>query len=145
MTALNRTMSSSVPSDFKMEYRLLGDTGLKVSVLGMGAMTYDTVEKTIKFMKCVRKYGVNFFDNAEAYGNPIRGIAETNFGKALKILQKEDPKLWRRSDLVLTTKLFWGLFSISIHHLHHSCIQKQKKIHKHNKRSSSRRYSTWTS
>eukprot|EP00484_Ammonia_sp_Unknown_P030251 CAMPEP_0197031610 /NCGR_PEP_ID=MMETSP1384-20130603/10575_1 /TAXON_ID=29189 /ORGANISM="Ammonia sp." /LENGTH=365 /DNA_ID=CAMNT_0042461167 /DNA_START=24 /DNA_END=1121 /DNA_ORIENTATION=- len=91
----------------KMEYRLLGTTGLKVSVLGMGAMTYDTVEKTMEFLKCVRKYGVNFFDNAEAYGNP-RGLAETNFGAALKRLQKEDPKTWRRSDLVITTKIFFG-------------------------------------
>ena len=95
--------------EFKMEYRLIGETGLKVSVLGMGAMTYDTLDQTLKLLRTVRKYGVNFFDNAEAYGNPIRGIAEINFGKALKILQKEDPKLWRRSDLVLTTKIFWGL------------------------------------
>ena len=43
-----------------MEYRLLGDTGLKVSVLGMGAMTFDTVEKTIELLKCVRSYGVKF-------------------------------------------------------------------------------------
>lgn len=94
---------------FEMEYRLLGDTGLKVSVLGLGAMTFDTVEKTMELLKCVRKYGVNFIDNAESYGNPIRGIAETNFGKALKILQREDPQLWRRSDLVITTKIYFGL------------------------------------
>ena len=106
--------------DFKMEYRLVGETGLKVSVLGMGAMTYDTVDKTLELLRCVRKYGVNFFDNAEAYGNPIRGIAEINFGKALKILQKEDPRLWRRSDLVLTTKIFWGLFFTLFPSFNHS-------------------------
>jgi len=58
-------------------------------------------------MQCVRKYGVNFFDNAESYGNP-RGLAETNFGKALKLLQQQDSVLWRRSELVITTKIFFG-------------------------------------
>ena len=51
-------MSSSNTKPFEMEYRLLGETGLKVSVLGMGAMTYDTVDKTLSFLRCVRKYGV---------------------------------------------------------------------------------------
>ena len=91
-----------------MEYRLLGNTGLQISVLGMGGMTYDSVEQTVELLRCVRKHGVNFFDNAEAYGNPIRGISEKNFGAALKILQKEDSTLWRRSDLVITTKIFFG-------------------------------------
>jgi len=45
-----------------------------------------------------------FFDNAEMYGVPL-GNAEVIFGKALKKLQKKDPVLWRRSDLVITTKL----------------------------------------
>jgi len=30
------------------------------------------------------------------------------FGKALKELQKEDPDLWRRSDLVITDKIYMG-------------------------------------
>ena len=80
---IKRGSELSISEVFKMEYRLVGETGLKVSVLGMGAMTYDTVDKTLELLRCVRKYGVNFFDNAEAYGNPIRGIAEINFGKAL--------------------------------------------------------------
>eukprot|EP01083_Nonionella_stella_P125596 379890_1 len=94
--------------NFEMEYRLLGNTGLKVSVLGLGAMTFETLDNTLAMLRCVRKYGVNFIDNAEAYGVARRGLAETNFGAALKILQAEDSQLWRRSDLVITTKLFWG-------------------------------------
>ena len=38
----------------------------------------------------------------------MQNIMETIMGKALIRLQKEDPKLWRRSDIVVTTKLFWG-------------------------------------
>jgi voltage-dependent potassium channel beta subunit len=42
---------------------------------------------------------VNFFDNAEAYSH---GNAEIVMGKAIKKAG------WRRSDLVISTKLFWG-------------------------------------
>lgn len=43
--------------------------------------------------------GVNYFDNAESYA---QGDAETVMGKVIK---KAD---WKRSDLVIYTKLFWG-------------------------------------
>jgi voltage-dependent potassium channel beta subunit len=44
---------------------------------------------------------------AEVYGKP-RGYAEKIMGAAIKQLQAEDADLWRRTDLVLTTKIFWG-------------------------------------
>ena len=59
---------------------------------------------------CLRKarsYGINLFDNAEAYGNPI-GAAEIIMGEAIHQLQEENPQLWRRSDIIITTKLFFG-------------------------------------
>jgi voltage-dependent potassium channel beta subunit len=43
--------------------------------------------------------GVNFFDNAEAYAH---GNAETVMGT---VIQKTG---WKRSDLVISTKIFWG-------------------------------------
>lgn len=43
--------------------------------------------------------GVNFFDTAETYG---AGQAEKIFGEFFKELDT------KRSDLVITTKLFWG-------------------------------------
>ncbi|CAI9778249.1 unnamed protein product [Fraxinus pennsylvanica] len=43
--------------------------------------------------------GVNFFDNAEVYAN---GQAEEIMGQAIKELG------WRRSDLLISTKIFWG-------------------------------------
>jgi len=85
---------------------MLGGTGLKVSVMGYGTMTFDNEDNAIELLEVCRKYGVNFFDNAELYGQPL-GNAEILFGKALKKLQKKDPLLWRRSDLVITTKLFF--------------------------------------
>jgi len=86
---------------------MLGNTGLKVSVLGLGTMSLDSEEQTIELISAVRKYGVNFFDMAELYGQPM-GNASKLFGSALKKLQKKDPVLYRRQDLVITTKLFFG-------------------------------------
>lgn len=86
-----------------MEYRRLGKSGLKVSVLSLGAwVTYGgQVGEEIAYQCMVAAYeaGVNFFDNAEAYAH---GNAETVMGN---IIRKTG---WKRSDLVISTKIFWG-------------------------------------
>ncbi|KAK9805605.1 hypothetical protein WJX72_007413 [[Myrmecia] bisecta] len=86
-----------------MEYRHLGRTGLKVSVLSYGAwVTFGDkigVPEAKKLLQLCRDGGVNFFDNAEAYAG---GKAEEVMGQAIKELG------WKRSDLVLSTKIFWG-------------------------------------
>ena len=96
---------------------MMGNTGIQVSVISYGfwatygikdRLSGDEGVRTAKeLMGIVRNAGVNCFDHAEAYGNP-NGEAERIFGIALKELQDEDPHLWRRSDLVITTKVFWG-------------------------------------
>lgn len=86
-----------------MEYRNLGRSGLKVSALSFGSwVTFGTqvdVDAAAEMMKIAYDAGVNFFDNAEAYAD---GESEVIMGKALKKLG------WKRSDLVLSTKIFWG-------------------------------------
>lgn len=86
-----------------MNYRRLGQAGLKVSELSFGAwVTFgDQVGDDVAFecMTAAYEAGVNFFDNAEAYAG---GRAETMMGKVLKRAG------WRREDLVISTKLFWG-------------------------------------
>lgn len=96
---------------------MLGGTGLQVSVLSFGFWaTYGvkeglTDEEGVGMAKrCLtvaRKHGVNCFDNAETYGNPM-GEAERVMGEAVAQLEREDPTLWRRSELLITTKIFWG-------------------------------------
>jgi len=94
-----------------MEYRMLGGTGLMVSTLSFGFWaTYgvkEGVDRCVSVMRICRAAGINFFDNAEAYGKE-NGDAETIMGEAIQVLRKEDEKLWRRSDICVTTKLFWG-------------------------------------
>ncbi len=86
-----------------MEYRYLGKSGLQVSALSLGAwVTYGgQVGEEIAYqcMEAAIKAGVNFFDNAEAYAD---GEAETVMGKVIKKAG------WKRSDLVISTKIFWG-------------------------------------
>ena len=86
-----------------MEYRNLGSSGLKVSALSYGAwVTFGTQigeDEAYELMKTAFDAGVNFFDNAEAYAG---GKAETIMGN---VIQRAG---WKRSDLVLSTKIFWG-------------------------------------
>ena len=86
-----------------MEYRFLGRSGLKVSALSFGSwVTFgEQVDTDLAYnqMKTAYDAGVNFFDNAEAYES---GKSETIMGE---VIQKA---AWKRSDLVLSTKIFWG-------------------------------------
>jgi len=86
-----------------MKYRRLGKAGLKVSELSLGAwVTYGGQvgeEVAEKCMAAAFDAGVNFFDNAEAYAS---GNAEIVMGNVIKRLK------WRREDLVISTKIFWG-------------------------------------
>ena len=101
----------------EMYYRMLGNTGLQVSVLSFGFWaTYgvkegltgdDGVAMAKACLSMARKRGINLFDNAETYGNPM-GAAEIVMGEAMAQLRKEEPELWRRSDIVVTTKIMWG-------------------------------------
>ncbi|HEX8952276.1 MAG TPA: aldo/keto reductase [Polyangia bacterium] len=91
-----------------MEYRTLGSSGLKVSTLCLGAMTFGEPdeksmmhgiaadEKTaFEMIDRARAAGVNFIDTADVYGND--GLSERVLGRWLE-------KSGRRNDIVLATK-----------------------------------------
>jgi len=86
-----------------MEYRRLGSSGLQVSALSFGSwVTFgDQIgeDAAHDMMQAAIDAGVNFFDNAEAYAG---GKSETMMGKVVKKAS------WKRSDLVISTKIFWG-------------------------------------
>jgi len=86
-----------------MKYRFLGKSGLQVSALSFGAwVTFnEQLDEGLahECMSAALDAGVNFFDNAEVYAG---GQAEILMGKAI---QKAG---WKRSDLVVSTKIFWG-------------------------------------
>jgi voltage-dependent potassium channel beta subunit len=86
-----------------MEYRNLGNSGLKVSALSLGSwVTFGPQMNEGIAADCMhRAYdaGVNFFDNAEVYAD---GVAEEIMGA---ILAKTG---WDRSSYIVSTKIFWG-------------------------------------
>ncbi len=86
-----------------MNYRFLGRSGLKVSELSFGSwITFGSqVDDSLAYRLMTKAFdgGVNFFDNAEVYAN---GLSEIIMGKVLKRTG------WKRSDYVISTKIFWG-------------------------------------
>ncbi|XP_077344232.1 voltage-gated potassium channel subunit beta-1 isoform X4 [Lithobates pipiens] len=86
-----------------MLYRNLGKSGLRVSCLGLGTwVTFGgqiSDEVAEQLMTIAYENGVNLFDTAEVYA---AGKAEVILGNIIK------KKCWRRSSLVITTKLYWG-------------------------------------
>ena len=79
-----------------MKYKLLGRTGVQVSQLCFGTMSFggDADETTSAAMyKACRDAGINFFDTANEYN---KGVSEEILGR----LAKE-----HRNDLVITTKV----------------------------------------
>lgn len=80
-----------------MQYRNMGRTGLKVSEVCLGTMTFGhgTDERASeKIVDLAFNTGVNFFDTANTYGD---GASEVLLGNALK---------GRRRDAVVATKVF---------------------------------------
>ncbi len=79
-----------------MEYRILGKTGVKVSQLCFGTMSFgdiaDEAESARMFNRC-RDLGINFFDCANTYAG---GRSEEILGKLMA---------GSRDDLVITTKV----------------------------------------
>jgi voltage-dependent potassium channel beta subunit len=86
-----------------MEYRYLGKSGLQISALSLGAWVtmggQINDDSSLECMQIAHDAGVNFFDNAESYSH---GNAEIVMGN---VIRKAG---WKRSDLVISTKLFWG-------------------------------------
>ncbi|KAJ7606662.1 NADP-dependent oxidoreductase domain-containing protein [Roridomyces roridus] len=87
-----------------MPFRRLGNTGLRVPLLSLGgwltlggSVKGDPVKEIIQ---AAFENGINMFDTAEAYA---KGNSEIEMGRVIKELG------YKRSDLVITTKIFWGL------------------------------------
>jgi aryl-alcohol dehydrogenase (NADP+) len=89
-----------------MQYVNLGKTGMQVSRLCLGMMTYGSKkwrewileeEETRPFVKRALEAGINFYDTADVYS---LGASEEVLGKTLRYFKT------RREDLVIATKVF---------------------------------------
>jgi aryl-alcohol dehydrogenase-like predicted oxidoreductase len=93
-----------------MEYVNLGKTGLKVSRICLGCMTYGVPdrgahpwsldeEESRPFIKRALELGINFFDTANTYSD---GTSEEIVGRALRDFA-------RREEVVIATKVFYQM------------------------------------
>lgn len=89
-----------------MEYTTLGNTGLEVSRLALGCMSFGSSdwrewvldeEKSREIIDRAIDLGINFFDNANLYSN---GESERVLGNALE---------GRRDEMVVTTKCYYQM------------------------------------
>jgi voltage-dependent potassium channel beta subunit len=84
-----------------MQYNKLGKSGIRLSELGFGSWITFSKQLGLKEVKDIMHvafdHGINFFDNAEGYSH---GEAEALMGNVIGD--------FRREDLVLSTKIFWG-------------------------------------
>ncbi|MEU4479761.1 aldo/keto reductase [Micromonospora sp. NPDC023966] len=81
----------------EMTYRRLGDSGLVVSVVGIGCNNFGRkldLDGTRAVVDAALDAGINFFDTADIYGEP-QGGSEELLGQALK---------GHRDDVVVATK-----------------------------------------
>ena len=118
-----------------MQYTRLGNTGLQVSRLCLGMMTYGSkkwrdwvLEETesLPFIEKSLEYGINFFDTADVYSN---GVSEAITGRAIKKFVPD------REDVIIATKCFngtmehkrnrWGL---SRKHIMDACDRSLKRL-----------------
>lgn len=91
-----------------MQYLNLGNTGLRVSRLCLGTMTYGSSkwrpwvldeDAARPFFQRAIESGINFFDTADMYSV---GMSETVVGRALR-------EFTRRDDVVIATKVFFPM------------------------------------
>jgi 1-deoxyxylulose-5-phosphate synthase len=90
-----------------MNYTNLGRTGLKVSRICLGCMSYGIEkrewrldeEQSRPFMKKALELGINFFDTANMYG---KGASEEVTGRALRDFAKRD-------EIVIATKVYFPM------------------------------------
>ena len=111
-----------------MQYRRLGSSGLKVSVLSFGAwVTFSKqVDQELAYQLMTTAYdqGVNFFDNAEVYE---QGAAEVMMGDAIQRAG------WTRDTYIVSSKVFWGgqkptQRGLSKKHVHDACHAALKRL-----------------
>src|SRR3954452_13537870 len=116
-----------------MDYVRLGSTGLKVSRLCLGCMTYGSrkwrdwvldEEESRPFFRRALEAGINFFDTADMYSD---GASEEVTGRALKELAPRD-------QVVIATKVFNPMGDdpnqrgLSRKHIHHSIDASLKRL-----------------
>ena len=119
----------------KMTYTRLGNTGMNVSRLCLGTMTYGSKKwrewvldeaESRPFIEKALAAGINFFDTADMYSN---GASEEVLGRAVKDMVPD------REDVVIASKCFNGTMDkkmnrcgLSRKHIMDACDRSLKRL-----------------
>lgn len=116
-----------------MKYSSLGSTGVRVSRVCLGCMSFGTPkwrpwvldeEQSQPFFKRAVEAGINFFDTADVYSN---GVSEEVTGRALR-------EYARRDEIVLATKVHFpmgrgpNMGGLSRKHIQQACEASLKRL-----------------
>jgi aryl-alcohol dehydrogenase-like predicted oxidoreductase len=103
-----------------MRFRRLGDSGLQVSVVGIGCNNFGgraSREASLEVVDAAFEHGINLFDTADAYGGSGgHGASEAILGEALK---------GRRDEALIATK-----FGLPMSESPHDSGASRRYIHK---------------
>jgi aryl-alcohol dehydrogenase-like predicted oxidoreductase len=103
--AVEKLPSATNPRRERMKMNPLGRSGLNVSELCLGTMTFGTQTPETEAhaqMDLALDHGINFIDTAEMY--PVNPIAAETIGDSERILGNWFVRTGRRSDWILATK-----------------------------------------
>jgi aryl-alcohol dehydrogenase-like predicted oxidoreductase len=116
-----------------MQYRRLGQTGMTVSRLCLGCMSYGSSkwrpwvlneDAARPFFRMALDRGINFFDTADMYS---LGVSEEVTGRALRAMARID-------EIVISTKVFWpmgegpNLAGLSRKHITQACEASLRRL-----------------
>ena len=116
-----------------MQYRRLGQTGMTVSRLCLGCMSYGSSkwrpwvlneDAARPFFRQALDRGINFFDTADMYS---LGVSEEVTGRALRTMARLD-------EIVIATKVFWpmgegqNLAGLSRKHITQACEASLRRL-----------------
>ena len=88
-----------------MNYKKLGNTGIEVSTICLGTMTWgeqNTQEEGFEQMNYALDQGVNFWDTAELYAIPPK---KNTYGKTEEIIGNWFNNTKKREEIILATKV----------------------------------------
>jgi len=120
-----------------MKYNFVGRTGLKVSEIGLGCMSFgrfNDEKESFKILDEAIENGINLFDTADIYGKRISedgigdGLSEEIIGRWLA----QDRK--RRNKIVLATKVYGKMGDgpndggLSAYHIKRACEESLRRL-----------------
>jgi len=121
----------------EMAYGHLGRSGLMVSRIGLGTMTFGfTVDESasLAVMDAAVDAGINYFDTADVYGGPQSPDMAKGYGISEEVIGRWLQRGGHRDDIVLATKVYqpMGLGPndrrLSAYHIRRACEASLRRL-----------------